>query len=223
MCGNWCGVKSTAHWRARNWIDSGCAWAAPQMNTPAHLILGMAAFGRPNQPRLTAAAVAGALAPDISLYLMTAVSLFVMEIPPQRVFGELYFSGAWQQVFAIDNSFVLWGLLFGLSLYGRWRVGIAFAGAALLHLALDFPLHNDDGRPHFWPLSDWVYESPVSYWDRDHHAEIIAPVEMLLATGICAWMLPRFKSLWARVLIVTLGALELAPGIVWLFVFTNPA
>ncbi|WP_328795072.1 hypothetical protein [Jannaschia marina] len=40
------------------------------MNTPAHLIIGLAAFGKPGRPRVTAAALCGALLPDLSLYLM---------------------------------------------------------------------------------------------------------------------------------------------------------
>lgn len=43
------------------------------MNTPAHLIIGLAAFGKPGAPRVTAAALAGAMIPDLSLYLLAVV------------------------------------------------------------------------------------------------------------------------------------------------------
>jgi len=49
-------------------------------------------------------------------------------------------------------------------------------------LFLDFPLHHDDGRPHFWPLSCSVYESPVSFWGRTHGTEIPA----LIAAGVAS-------------------------------------
>ena len=65
----------------------------------------------------------------------------------------------------------------------------AFAGAGLLHLVLDFPLHAGDGRPHFWPLSDWVFESPVSYWDSTHHAIWVAPVSVVIS-------LAAFSVIW---------------------------
>jgi len=48
------------------------------MNTPAHLIFGLAAFGDPARKAVTAAALAGALIPDASLYLMAGAHLLVL-------------------------------------------------------------------------------------------------------------------------------------------------
>ena len=39
------------------------------MNTPAHLLFGVAAFGKPDRRGVTAAALGGSLIPDLSLYL----------------------------------------------------------------------------------------------------------------------------------------------------------
>ncbi|MEM7296588.1 MAG: cobalamin biosynthesis protein CobQ, partial [Pseudomonadota bacterium] len=89
------------------------------MNTPAHLIFGLAAFGRPGEGKVIAGALVGALLPDLSLYVLAGVSLFVLGISPDRVFGELYFSDSWQLAFAIDNSLVLWGLGLVLALWLR--------------------------------------------------------------------------------------------------------
>ena len=134
------------------------------MNTPAHLLIGAAAFGEKDRRGTTTAAMLGAFAPDLSLYLMVFVSLRVLGIPANTVFDELYYSDTWQQVFAIDNSFVLWGIALLLALWRRSAIWIAFTAAGILHLALDFPLHTHDARMHFWPLTDWKFESPVSYW-----------------------------------------------------------
>lgn len=108
---------------------------------------------------------------------MGGVALLVLGISPQRVFNELYFSEPWELVFAIDNSIFVWGVLLSLAIWRRVDWGSALCGAALLHIAFDFPLHHDDGRAHFWPLTKWVLESPLSYWDRAHHAGWIAPME----------------------------------------------
>ncbi len=189
------------------------------MNTPAHLIFGAAAFARPDRRDVTLAAICGALLPDMSLYLMVGWSLFVREVPPETVFGTYYFSDEWQAVFAVDNSFVIWGagLLLGLNL--RNPVITAFAGAGLLHLGCDFVLHNEDARMQLWPVSTWVFRSPFSYWDRNHHGGIIGPVEIVVSLALCVLLWRRFKSWTARGLILLAAALEAAPGIMFALMF----
>lgn len=189
------------------------------MNTPAHVIVGAAAFARPGALAVNVAAVLGSLMPDISLYVLAGTALFLMDVPPDVVFDEYYFSDAWQQVFAVDNSFVVWGALLGIALWRRSPALTAFAGAALLHLALDFPLHHDDARPHFWPLFDWVFVSPISYWDRRHFGEVVGPLEAALCIALCAFLLLRFRDWRSRLLILALGALQVVPVFIWVFIF----
>ncbi|MGB7319596.1 MAG: cobalamin biosynthesis protein CobQ [Planktotalea sp.] len=189
------------------------------MNTPAHLILGLAVFSRRSEPKVTGAAALGALLPDLSLYVLAGTSLAILRIPADVVFGQLYFSQAWQTVFAIDNSFLIWGMILTFALWWRARAGLAFAGAGLLHLALDFPLHHDDGRPHFWPASNWVFESPVSYWDILHHASWVAPLEGIMVL-FCAWGLFRRFSGWRmRSVALALVAMEAFVIRSWLLFF----
>ncbi len=191
------------------------------LNTPAHVIFAAAAFARPHDRKRTFAAIAGALAPDMSLYVMAGVSLYILGISPQVVFDQLYFSDAWQQVFAIDNSFFVWGGLLAVAWWFGAKNWTIFAASALMHVALDFPLHHDDGRPHFWPVSDWVFESPISYWDRGAHASIVGPIEMGLCVLFCVILMLRYTSLRSRAVIASLGALQLAPVFIWMFVFAS--
>jgi len=191
------------------------------MNTPAHLIFGMAAFGRPDAGKVTAAALAGALVPDLSLYVLAGVHLVVLGTDPQVVFGQLYFSDTWQTIFRIDNSFILWGLGLGLALAARSAWALAFCAAALLHIGLDFPLHHDDGRAHFWPLTNWVFASPVSYWDPDHYGGIVGAIETMVALVLCVWMWRRYTGRLVRGLIVVLALLQSAQGIMWVVIFAT--
>ena len=193
------------------------------MNTPAHLIFATAAFARPHEPGRTLAAISGALAPDLSLYLMSCIALFVFGYSPQYVFDTLYFSHGWQQVFAIDNSFVLWGLAFGLSAYLGAKNAMVFTASALLHLAFDFPLHHDDARAHFWPISNWVFESPFSYWDPDHFGGVISMLEISLSLMLCAVLFFRFHSTRSRTLITVLAMTQLVPLVMWAYVFSGAA
>ena len=189
------------------------------MNTPAHLVLGAAVMARPCTRPLIWVAMLGGLLPDLSLYLLAGVSLAILQIPPARVFNELYFSDLWQGIFAVDNSFIIWGALLGLAIWSQRRWGIVLCSAALLHLALDFPLHHDDGRPHFWPLSDWVFESPVSYWDRQHGAGWVAPIEAaaVVIAAISIWM--RRPGVVLSVIFAVLVLAELFVVRSWLFTF----
>lgn len=191
------------------------------MNTPAHLLIGAAAMGAGKGGRTVAAAMIGSLLPDLSLYLMAGTALFILQIPPQIVFDELYFSTAWQTVFAIDNSFLIWGALMGVAVWRRSEWGIALTGAALLHLCLDFPLHHDDGRPHFWPLSGWVFESPVSYWDRDKGAMWIAPIEAAIASVAAVVLWRQRLGLWFAALTAALLVAEIWVVRQWLFFFVD--
>lgn len=185
------------------------------MNTPAHLIFGLTAFGRRNQTATVLGALAGGFLPDLSLYVLAGVSIFGMGITPDVVFRELYFSDAWQQVFAIDNSFILWGIGFCFALWSRTAWAIALTGAALLHLALDFPLHMEDARAHFWPLTDWKFISTVSYWDNRHHGNLVGGIEMGLVALCWIILWRRFREVWIRALITVLSLLELAPVFMW--------
>lgn len=191
------------------------------MNTPAHLIFGLAAFGRPDAPRTTAAALAGSLIPDLSLYLLAGTHLFILNTPPGVVFGRLYFSEGWQNVFRVDNSFILWGIGLALGMMAKSRVAVALTGAALLHLTFDFPLHHDDGRAHFWPLTDWVFASPVSYWDRAHYGGIVGLIEIGICLALSVWLWTRFKHWPMRVLILLIAALGVLPGLMFAVMFAG--
>ena len=161
----------------------------------------------------------GAFAPDFSLYAMVGVSLFVLGVPAQTVFRDYYYSDTWQSVFAVDNSFVLWGLLLGLAMWRGWRLVAVFASAALLHLALDFPLHTHDARPHFWPVSDWVFYGPVSYWDNRAYAGVVRPVEVGLSILFSVVLFRRFANWGVRVLIFGILIAQIFSSGIWRFVF----
>lgn len=77
------------------------------MNTPAHLIFSAAAFAHPGAPRVDCAALMGALAPDLSLYLLTGVSIIILGVSAETVFRTYYYLPEWQQNFSVGNSFVL--------------------------------------------------------------------------------------------------------------------
>ena len=181
------------------------------MNTPAHLILGLGILSRPGSPKVNLAAAAGSLLPDLSLYLLVFHALFIGNVPSGIVFGEMYYSAAWQRVFAVDNSVFVWlcAAMAGWWFRRDWLMVFGIAG--ILHVVTDLPLHHDDGRQHLWPFSDWVFASPVSYWDPSRHGGIIGPLEGMLCLALAVWMFRRFRSPVSRAMIVLLAASEVPP------------
>ena len=191
------------------------------MNVPAHLILGTAVFGKASNARITLAAVLGSLAPDLSLFAMAGWSLFVAGVDPAIVFGEYYFSDAWQRVFSIDNSFIFWGLGLLAAVWADHKVMVAFAAAGLMHLGFDFLLHNSDARIQFWPLSDWAFISPVSYWDVRYYANIVSPIELGVTLILAVVLLRRFKSSLSRVFILLAAIAEISTSHVFGMFFSH--
>lgn len=189
------------------------------MNTPAHLLVGAAAFARPPRGPALWSAVLGSLLPDLSLYLMAGISLFILNIPEQVVFGQLYYSRAWQTVFAIDNSFILWGIALAVGFWRKWHLLVIAASAGLLHLSLDFLLHAGDGRPQFWPFSNWVFHSPISYWDSTYHALWIAPISIAVCTLAYVILWRRGLSIPSKLLFALMLAAEFWVARQWLLYF----
>ncbi len=179
------------------------------MNVPAHLIFGVAAFGNRGNAAITTAAVLGSFAPDVSLFVMAGWSLYIAGISPQVVFDQYYFSDLWQSVFAFDNSFVFWGLALAAAIWARRPVWIAFILAGLMHLSFDFLLHNADARMQFWPLSDWKFFSPISYWDRRYYASIVGPIELAITLILAVLLWRRYRKRFSRVLILLAALSEI--------------
>ncbi len=189
------------------------------MNMPAHLLIGAAVFARPARGATLWAALFGSLLPDLSLYLMAGVSLHILNIPAQVVFDQLYFSPAWQTVFAIDNSFILWGVALALGLWRGWHLLTIGASAGILHLVMDFLLHAGDGRPQFWPISSWVFHSPISYWDSTHHAAWMAPISVTICIAAYVVLWQRGLSVSAKLFFALLLAAELWVAWQWIMYF----
>ncbi|MBC6441869.1 MAG: cobalamin biosynthesis protein CobQ [Rhodobacteraceae bacterium] len=185
------------------------------MITTTHMLVGAAIFARPGHHRLTWAALAGGLAPDFSLYAMFFWYRFIQGKSARVIFDDLYFTPCWQAVFAIDNSFFVWGGLLAVSALARTPAVPAFAATGALHVLMDFPVHNDDARAHFWPLTMWKFESPVSYWDPAHYGHIFGLFETLFILGLCLLLWCRFTRLWPRIVIATTALMTAAPAILF--------
>lgn len=170
------------------------------------MLIGAAVFARPVVPSTLVAAILGGLAPDVPMFALVLFSTRLVGIPQHEVFGDLFYSHSWQAVFAVDHSFFVWGLLLALGHWRRHLILTAFAGAGFLHAATDFITHHDDARRQFWPVSDWVFRSPVSYWDPNYYGGIIGVFEVGLAGALTVLLCLRLRQWRERLLVLGVSA-----------------
>lgn len=187
------------------------------MNTPTHMLTAAALLSKSGDPRRNWVILAGGVLPDLSIFVLVAWARFIENIPHRTIWREVYWQEPWQTLGAISNSYVIWGLLAVLAWWLGWRIWMFLAAAILVHISLDFPFHASDAHKHFWPLSDWRFHSPLSYWDGRHHSGWVGALEigLVLASMFVLWQ--RFDSRFVRgLLLVGLAGLGAGPLFFWL-------
>ena len=176
------------------------------MNTPAHAIFNLALLGRKEKFEWNPLIIWGALIPDLAMFGFYAL-MKLSDVPERQIWGTEYYRPVWQNIFDLFNSIPLALLGIGVMLHFQ-RTGWALLfGSVLLHCLQDLPLHVDDGHRHFWPLSQFRYESAVSYWDPNHYGHIAASVELVLMAIASIYVFRRVRSRWTKGLLIVSNAL----------------
>ena len=85
---------------------------------------------------------------------------------------------------------------------------------------MDFLVHHDDAYRHFWPLSDWKFMSPLSYWDPRYYGNWVSAVDTIIILGLLLWLSSRYTSTQARAGIVLVGLLYITATILPYFIFS---
>ena len=181
------------------------------MTTHSHAILNIALLSRRDKPFLHCYAFIGAVLPDLPLFIFFIIESIIRKTPEAELWGSLYFTEAWQNFFDIFNSVPLILILLGIGYYllNSEKITV-FAWSLLIHCAFDLLTHNDDGHHHLYPLSDFAFESPISYWDRDHYAGIVAPIERVVFLIASIYLFPRLKTRLARWCLIIVNILFIA-------------
>ena len=181
------------------------------MTTQSHAILNIAILSKRYKPYLHSYACLGAIIPDLPIFIFFAVETFILRTSQRDLWGSRYFMEAWQNFFDIFNSVPLILILLGIGYYliHSERMTVV-AWSMLIHCAFDFLTHHDDGHRHFFPLSDFLFASPISYWDRNHHAGIVEPIERLVILATSIYLFPRLKTRLGQIVLVVINVLFLA-------------
>ena len=180
------------------------------MVTQSHVVLNTALLSKRDKPFLHVYAFIGAVLPDLPMFIFFAIETFILKTPQRELWETRYFMEAWQIFFDLFNAVPLILILLGIGYYllNSERI-VVLAWSLLLHCGFDFVTHHDDGHHHLFPLSDYVFESPISYWDRDHHAGIVAPIERLLMLIASVYLFRRLKTRIARWALIAINVLFL--------------
>ena len=186
------------------------------MISPTHTLLALAALSKQGDRTRNFTIFTGSLIPDLAIYLWAPYQSIVNGVSGEEMWRVLYFEAPMQNLIAWFNSIPIYALLAVIGFTARgttWgRLFLFFALAALIHMATDLPVHAEDAYRHIWPLSDWRFFSPLSYWDENHHAFWVSKIDVALAFGSIAILWQRFARRWCR------NTLKFVAGsyIVWL-------
>lgn len=148
-----------------------------------------------------AAGVAGAVGaalPDLPSFAATVYFWNRRDsVPREELLDDIYFTGGFGTTGSILHAIVPVGILLGL--YWALRLG-RFDGRGIFlwfllgwagHTVADFLTHVNDTRPLFWPLSDWEWASPVSYYNPRYHGREFSALEHTSILAIMAGLLVR--------------------------------
>lgn len=144
----------------------------------------------------------GALVPDAAIFVFYGWAKWGANLPESVIWSAAYYSQPWQDIFAVGNSIPLALLGLGIALGLKQLGWLTFCASILLHHLCDLPVHHDDAHRHFFPLSDYRFISPLSYWDADHYGHIVALVELTLVILASVSLCRTIESRLGRALLI---------------------
>jgi hypothetical protein len=153
------------------------------VQTPGHALINLALLGKALGHEVPI--LLGALLPDVPIMI-----LYLRErlrgTPEDTIWAVHYQKRFWQAVIHGGHSIPLTVLGAVLAWLCKSDALLAFFASALFHALGDLPVHAIDAHRHFLPLSQYRFQSPLSYWDPRFHARYVALVEALavLASSI---------------------------------------
>jgi hypothetical protein len=144
------------------------------MNTPSHVAVNFLVLAKKGKPQWSLPIVMGSLMPDIPIYLFYFYQKIIAGMSERTIWVELYFRPSWQNFFDPFHSFPVLLLAATLS-------------------------YNDDAHRHFFPISDYRFLSPLSYWDSRHYGGLVSIIESLFVLCFSAIIWFRGNTRWHKV------------------------
>jgi len=181
------------------------------VNSPTHSLLALALLSKKGHDKRNWSIFIGSIVPDIAIYIWAPYQRFVNGVSGAEMWDKLYFEPPMQNLIAYFNSIPIYGILAALGYFARTKLWgqllMVFSFAALIHMATDIPVHGHDAYRHFWPLSDWRFFSPISYYEQDLHGAWVSLIEAFIAIACIIVLWRRFPKLWVKIVLGLLAFL----------------
>lgn len=158
------------------WLRENLRSKLSPVRTYSHALLSHI-VARRLEPGSPHKAALGATLPDTPMllgaaWLWTRRKSFSRKAFDERVCGRSLFrtpDAALHSAFVVASAMLLERVLRGKT--SAFTLG--WAG----HVLADLLTHGKDARPVFWPVSQWRFESPASYREKDRHGKVFALIE----------------------------------------------
>jgi len=144
----------------------------------------------------------GALMPDLPVLAFYFVCRFLLGLSDDEIWKDVYYRERWFNVFATFHSIPLTAAIAGIGLALGSPAMALFGASMCLHNIVDLPLHANDAHRHFYPLSNYRFKSPVSYWNPRHWGRIAAAGEMVVLAACSVYLFPALVTTWAKAALV---------------------
>lgn len=175
------------------------------MNTPAHVVINLLCLGRQDRAIVLTPVVIGAILPDTPMFLFYFVEKVVRGTPEFLIWTQAYHQVFWQNLIDLFHSLPLMAMGWLMAAWTGSTIGMLLFGSMVFHVFGDLPLHHDDAHRHFFPFSDWRFESPVSYWDPNYYGNIISVLELVAVIISCIILFRIYKSRFGKFSIAMIG------------------
>ena len=177
------------------------------MNTPSHAILNLALLSQTNDSEAFLIVAIGGILPDIPIFVFYGWAKFAAKLPEPKIWSEAYYQPTIQNLVAIFHSIPLAMFGWGTGYFYGWESLQLLCLSLILHSLFDLPVHHDDAHRHFFPVSNYRFISPVSYWDIKHYGRAVAFVEMVAVLIATVWVFPLVHSPVGKGLMVLVNGL----------------
>jgi len=137
-------------------------------------------------------AVLGSVLPDIINLFAIGVNFVLYGFNWQTYVAPVM--PTWTLVFNYAAHSLLVITILGIILFVVARSLLPLCYGLGFHALLDYMTHHTDAYPPFYPLSEWKFVSPISYWEDAYYSNEVMLIHLVLATFVIGYLFFTIKK-----------------------------